>query len=114
MKHSNSIRGEDMLHQPDHHLRHIIEWLELCADSDAVEQMNHPEWSSFAGFSPSGTRLGNDPSFLKNPAIRPHSDSRRLEDRVKPQSLEGPLSWREDGAGFSPKVKQLARDLGYT
>jgi hypothetical protein len=108
------IRGEDILHQPDHHLRQIVAWLELCADSDAIEQMKHPERSPFAGFGPLGARFGNDPSFLKNPAIRPHRDSRRLEDRVKPQSLEGPLSWREDGTGFSPKVKQLAREFGYT
>jgi hypothetical protein len=87
-----SIRGEDILHQPDHHLRQIVKWLDLCADSDAVEQMKHPERSPFAGFGPPGARFGNDPSFMKNHAIRPHGDSRRLEDRVKPQSLEGPLN----------------------
>jgi len=108
------IRGEDILHQPDHHLRHILAWLELCADSDAIEPMKHPERSPFAGFGPRGARFGNDPFFLKNPALRPHRDSRRLEDRVKPQSLAGSLSWREDGAGFSPKVQQLAREFGYT
>jgi MPBQ/MSBQ methyltransferase len=41
-------------------------------------------------------------------------DSRRLEDRVKPSSVEGLLSWPEDGAGFSPKVKELGRSFRYT
>jgi hypothetical protein len=99
------IRGEDLLAEPYLHLRQIAEWLGLRTDAEAIQEMKHPERSPFACFGPPGARLGNDPSFLERPALRPGHEH--------PQSLAGRLSWREDGSGFSPQVKQLARKFGY-
>lgn len=98
-------RGEDLLADPDRALREVAAWMGLRTDDEAIESMKHPERSPYACFGPPGARGGNDPFFLQNPALRP--------DRARPQSLEGPLSWRADGRGFLPKVKQLAREFGY-
>jgi hypothetical protein len=99
------MRGEDLLSTPDPHLRKIAAWLELRTDAEAIEQMKHPERSPFACFGPPGAFLGNDPSFLEHPLLRP--------GQAKPQKLEGALSWRNDGAEFLPKVQSLARQFGY-
>jgi hypothetical protein len=99
------VRGEDLLQSPDEPLRRIAEWLRVRTDDDAINEMKHPERSPYACFGPPGARYGNDSFFLASPALRPA--------RAKPQSLEGPLSWREDGSDFLPEIKQLARELGY-
>ena len=99
------IRGEDVVTDPDLHLRKIAGWLGLRTDDAAINEMRHPERSPYACFGPPGARFGNDRFFLENPALR-HA-------RAQPQSLEGALSWREDGHGFSPNVKRLAREFGY-
>jgi hypothetical protein len=37
-----------------------------------------------------------------------------VEDRgIGDGGLEGPLSWRTDGAGFPAEIKRLAREFGY-
>jgi hypothetical protein len=100
-----TIRGEDLLINPDRGLRQIVGWMGLRIDSEAIEEMKHPERSPYARFGPPGARFGNDIFFLQNPALRPA--------RAKLQSLEGPLSWRHDGQGFLPEVKGLARYFGY-
>ena len=100
------IRGEDLLSRPDDHLRKLAGWLGLRSDRRAIQEMKHPERSPFACYGPRGARFGNDPSFLKSPTLRPY--------REKRQDLEGPLSWRPDGAGFSTRVKRLARQFGYS
>ena len=99
------IRGEDILTESEWHLRKIAGWLGLRTDDAAIEEMKHPEHSPYARFGPTGARFGNDRFFLENPALRPACAER--------QSIEGPLSWRADGAGFSPQVKRLAREFGY-
>jgi hypothetical protein len=99
------VRGEDVLTDPDRHLRDIAQWLGVRADDASIDQMKHPERSPYACFGPPGARFGNDRFFLEDPILRPA--------RVLTQSLEGPLSWRADGRGFSPEVKRLARDFGY-
>jgi hypothetical protein len=99
------VRGEDLLARPDRHLGAIVAWLGARTDAAAIEQMKHPERSPFASLGPPGARFGNDPSFLRSPALRPYTEA--------PQRLEGPLEWRPDAAGFRPEVVQLARDLGY-
>jgi hypothetical protein len=66
--------------------------------------MKHPEESPFACFGPPNARFGNDPSFLKEPALRSYTP--------KPQELESPLSWNPD-LGFSDIVVELAEYLGY-
>jgi hypothetical protein len=99
------IRGEDLLSNSDEALRGIAGWLGLQTDGDAIKAMKHPERSPFACYGPPGARFGNDPVFLKNPALHPA--------RVKAQSLDGPISWRENGQVFFPKVRQLAEQFGY-
>jgi len=101
-----TIRGEDLLANPDPVLRHIAKCIGLDTGGSAIEAMKHPEYSLYAGFGPKGASRGNDPFFLKNPVLRPGSD--------KPESLEGPLSWRRDDRGFSQEVRDLAMHFGYT
>jgi surfactin synthase thioesterase subunit len=99
------IRGEDLLSHPDESLRQIASWLGLRTDAAAIEAMKHPERSSFARLGPPGARFGNDPLFLKQPILRPA--------RATPQTLDGALSWRSDGSGFLPRVRELAEQFGY-
>jgi hypothetical protein len=100
------VRGEELLTDADEGLRRIAKWLGLRTDSEAIERMKHPEQSPYALPGPSGARYGNSLFFLERPELRP--------DRVKPQTLDGPLPWRDDGQGFLPEVKRLAREFGYT
>ena len=67
--------------------------------------MKHPERSPFARVGPATARLGNDINFLLDARIRPA--------RVHRYSLDGPLPWRSDGKGFSPRVVKLATEFGY-
>jgi hypothetical protein len=99
------LRGEDLMADPDRYLREIALWMGLRADEDAIEEMKRPERSPFARLGPRNALLGGDPKFFKEPALR--------QGQGKPQSLKGKLAWREDGAGFSAEVKELARQLGY-
>lgn len=100
-----TIRGEDLLGDPDRGLRQIVDWMGLRADNEVIEEMKHPERSPYACFGPPGARCGNDIFFLQSPALHPA--------RVESQSLEGPLSWRPDGQGFLPEVRELAQQFGY-
>jgi hypothetical protein len=100
------IRGEDLLAEPDTYFQKIAEWLGLSTDEESIEAVKHPERSPFACFGPTGARFGNDPHFLRSPALRRSSPAKEL-------TLEGPLSWRQDGGKFSPEVKELAREFGY-
>ena len=102
------IRGEDLLAEPESYLRKISEWLGLRTDEEAIEAMMHPEQSPYACLGPPNARLGNDPHFLREPRLR------RGSSMKPPPRLDGPLSWREDGKEFSPEVKELAREFGYT
>ena len=99
------VRGEDLLREPDAHLREIAVWLGLRTDPEAIAAMKHPENSPYACFGPPGARGGYDPLFLKDPSLHPFSQ--------KHQSLLGPLSWSPDGSGFSKPIQQLARAFGY-
>jgi hypothetical protein len=99
------MRGEELLDDPETHLRLIADWLRLRTDAEAIEMMMHPEQSPFACLGPLGARFGNDPLFLKHPALRP--------TRAAAQTLDGALSWRNAKQGFLPKVRQLAEQFGY-
>jgi len=103
---SMQVRGEDLLAEPDKVLTEIAAWMGLRTDSEALDRMKHPERSPYARPGPPGARYGNDNFFLENPAFRPRPAA------VAP-SLDGPLGWRQDGAGFCPEVQQFARELGY-
>lgn len=105
-EHQMRLRGEDVLADPQTHLRAICRWLDMSDDDDAIEAMLHPEDSPYAHLGPVGAHLGNDINYLRSPAFRPGG--------VRPSTLEGPLPWRPDGKGFEPRVIELARSLGYT
>src|SRR5229473_5618925 len=90
------IRGEDLLTDPDASLRQIATWMGLRTDAQAMEEMKHPERSPYACFGPPNARRGNDLLFLNSPVLRPA--------RVRPLSLDGPVSWREDERDFLPEV----------
>src|SRR5262249_27880593 len=99
------VRGEEILLSPDSALCSIIEWVGLEASEHAIEGMKHPERSPYAGFGPPSARYGDDAFFLANPALSPSPASA--------VTLEGPVTWREDGAELSEGTKQLARSFGY-
>ena len=99
------VHGEDVLTDTDNQLVHMCEWLQIRTDEEAIEEMKHPERSPYSVLGPPNAPFGNDPKFIKEPALRP--------TKVRPQSLEGLLSWRSDVPGFSADVTELARRLGY-
>jgi hypothetical protein len=99
------VRGEDLLADPDSHLRSVARWLEVRDDADAIDEMTHPERSPFAAFGPVNAPWGNDPSFLESPELRPY--------RMNEDTLDGVITWRSDLAGFLPHTKQLAKEFGY-
>jgi hypothetical protein len=100
-----TVRGEDLLAESGKGLCQVAAWLGLRTDSEAVEAMKHPERSPYACPGPSSAPFGSDIFVLEGPLL--HSDW------IEQRSLEGPLTWREDGQEFSPQVKQLARQFGY-
>lgn len=100
------VRGEDVISDPDKMLREIARWLGVRTDSEAIAAMKHPEQSPYACPGPPGAQYGNDPLFVRNPTLRP--------GRARSQSVEGPLTWRKDGAEFLPEVKKLAAEFGYS
>lgn len=99
------VRGEDVLADPEQHLARIARWAGMRDDDEAIEAMLHPERSIFARVGPPSAPFGSDPKFLENPVFRPQ--------QAKPQSLDGPLSWRDDLPGFVPEVLEQARAFGY-
>jgi len=102
---SITIRGEELLTDPDRRLKQIVNWMGLREDAEAIEEMKHPERSPYACFGPRGARYGNDLSFLGNATLRPA--------RAELQSLEGPIGWQPNGHGFLPEVRELAQQFGY-
>ena len=100
------IRGEDFLAEIDAHLESLCAWLSISTAPEAIAAMKRPEASPFACFGPLNAVFGNDPKFLRDPQLRPY--------RGRPQSLDGPLSWRADGGFFHPRVIQMAHGFGYT
>jgi hypothetical protein len=99
------VRGEDILADPDHHLREIAAWLGLRTDPEAIEAMKHPEQSVYARVGPPNARLGGDLKFLEQPFLRSRVNN--------VHSLVGPLPWRKDGCEFKPGVRELAQQFGY-
>jgi hypothetical protein len=100
-----TVKGEDLLSNSSDGLTDVLSWLGLRTDSNAVEEMRHPERSSFATFGPRSALFGSDIFLVPGPMFRP--------DWIEPRSLEGPLSWRSDGESFFQEVKQLASQFGY-
>ncbi len=103
-EHKMCLQGELLLSNPRPHLIDIAKWLGVSTEESAIESMLHPETSPFACFGPSNATFGNDPSFLKDPTLRPYSP--------KPMTLDGPLSW-DDSLTFSEELRNQAIELGY-
>ena len=99
------MRGEDIMADPRTHLGAIARWAGLRDDDAAIEEMMHPERSSFACFGPVTALFGNDPNFLSGPTFRPH--------KPKIPALDAQLPWRKDGKRLYPQVVELAREFGY-
>ncbi len=102
------LRGEEFLAEPEDGVRRTAAWLGLRTDEEAVEAAMHPERSPYANVGPPGARLGNDPSFIRDPSLR-----RRPTDDGAVDTLEGPLSWRGDGGRFTAELRAMAREFGY-
>ena len=100
-----TIRGEDLWPDPTDALLQIVGWLGLRTDSEALEEMKHPERSPFAPFGPASAPFGNDAFLMQHPMLR--------AAWREPRSLDGPVPWREDGQGFFPEVQELAWQFGY-
>jgi hypothetical protein len=100
-----TVRGEDLLADARGSTLQIAAWLGLRTDSTALEEMRHPERSPYAASGPANAPFGSDIFLLPGPILR--------SDWPVPRSLEGALSWREDGQGFLPEVTQLAKQFGY-
>jgi hypothetical protein len=99
------VRVEDVVTSRDSTVRAIAEWLGLRVDDEAIEAMRHPERSPYACFGPVGARYGDNPLFLRSPILpAPPADT---------DSLDAPMSWRQDGEGLSPEVRALARQFEY-
>ena len=100
-----TVRGEDLVADPNEGLRSLTAWLGVRTDPDAVEEMRHPEKSPYACLGPSSASFGSDVFLRKGPLVRP--------EWARPQSLEGPLSWSKDDKEFSLQVRLFAQRLGY-
>ncbi len=99
-----TMRGEELLSDPDTSLRDIARWLGVDDGATAIEAMKHPERSPFACMGPPNAPLGNDLNFLKSPALRPFTP--------KPVDLDSPMSW-DAQVVFSDALKDQARAFGY-
>ncbi|HIA08745.1 MAG TPA: sulfotransferase [Chromatiaceae bacterium] len=98
------LRGEDFLSQPDVYLPQICEWLGVSTEDSAIDAMKRPEESPFAKMGPDNAKLGNDPSFMQSPALRPYIE--------KPSDLESPMSWNEE-MEFDDVLTHYAMLFGY-
>jgi hypothetical protein len=99
------LHGEYVLNNREEALKKICRWTGLADDDLAIEAMLHPEDSPYACLGPLGAHLGNDINFLRSPVLR--------DGEIRGAVLDGALSWRTDGKGFSTEVIEMARDLGY-
>ena len=99
------LRAEDLLSEPDKHLCEITKWLGLRSDPEAIDAMKHPERSPYACFGPSNARMGGDENFFSRPTFNPVPQAA--------QCLDEPVPWRQDGKGFRPVIRDLARRFGY-
>jgi hypothetical protein len=105
-KQKRTVRGEDLLSESNQALLEIASWLGLRTDQEALDEMRHPERSRFANYGPASAPFGSDIFLVQKPMMR--------ADWLHPRSLVGPVSWRSDGQGFFPEVRELAMRFGYT
>ncbi|QFT64326.1 sulfotransferase [Roseivivax sp. THAF30] len=102
------VKAELLLSDPEGYLAQICDWLGIDSSPEAIEAMMHPETSPFACLGPPSAKFGNDPNYLKNPAL----DRERIK-KVKAPPLDTPITWRSDGSHIAPETMKLARQFGY-
>lgn len=101
------LQGETVMRDPEAELARICDWLGLDSGAAAIGEMLHPERSPYAGLGPDAAPFGNDPNFLRAPAL----DRARLA-RIEIPDLEAEIEWRP-GERFAPATVALARSFGY-
>lgn len=100
-----SVRGEDVLRNPDHYLPQICEWLGLDTSASDLAAMKHPELSPYACMGPAAAPFGNDPNFLRNPVYA---------QRDIPESpLSDPLDWDTPDRRLRPETIAISHQMGY-
>jgi len=120
------IKGEDVLTYPQIYLPQIAEWMGIRTDSEAIDCMMHPERSPFAAVGPDLARGGNDPKFLRSPAlrgkpVREPSLAKFIDEKMPAWFPSGLLSDAAQRAGLKVKSDEdvaeslaaCAHELGY-
>jgi hypothetical protein len=100
-----SVRGEDVLSNPDRMLTQICDWLGLGVTVGDLAAMRRPEDSPYACMGPASAPFGNDPNFLRDP----HYTARPI---VLPP-LSASLDWAGTSRHLRPQTRDLALLLGY-
>ena len=100
-----SVRGEDVLRDPDGYLTQICSWLGLETTEQDLQDMRHPERSPFSRFGPTNAPFGADPTFLESPSFtqRPIADV----------PLDTPLKWDSPFRLLRHDTVALSYQLGY-
>lgn len=101
-----TLRGEDLLLQPEVYLEKICLWLGLEWSEEACACMLRPEDSPYAVEGPIGAPWGNNPGFQRSPKFR--------RSKKPPGPLDRALPWREGDTRLFPEVVELAQTLGYS
>jgi hypothetical protein len=99
-----SVRGEDVLDDPDKYLGQICQWLGLTSSPQDFADMRQPENSPYAHLGPPSATFGNDPGFLKHP--------RYAKRDIDLPPLDSALDWAE-GRRLRPETVDLSYQLGY-
>ncbi len=100
------LKGEIFFEEPARVLRQICQWMNIADDDASVAAMMKPENSPFAKLGPVNAKMGNNPGFIENPALR--------IGKVKEENLHDPLEWVErETVYFSKETRELALMLGY-
>jgi hypothetical protein len=100
-----TVRGEDVLVDPDRTLRQICEWLGLETSAADLAAMRRPEDSVYARLGPASAPFGNDPNFLRDPRYKVR--------KITLPSLSDRLDWAQSKRHLRPDTRDLALQLGY-
>lgn len=100
-----SVRGEDVLSDPDTYLAQIAAWMGLETTLDDLDAMRRPELSPFARFGPANAPYGADANYLENPKF--------VQQTIKIPSLNDKLTWADANRSLQPETVALAQQLGY-
>ncbi|TCP63421.1 sulfotransferase family protein [Rhodovulum bhavnagarense] len=103
--HFMSVRGEDVLRDPDRYLTQICDWMGLETTRADLSAMHHPEHSPFACLGPPSAPFGNDPNFLREPGYNPRP--------ISEAPLDAPLEWDSPNRRLGRETVALACQLGY-